>query len=64
MPVRRLNWRVPRRWQAIRPRRPVATPRGFIFQCGSGSAEEGEEEKAPDEAACFSGNDGKASGEV
>ena len=37
---------------------------GFIFQCGSGSAEEGEEEKAPDEAACFSGNDGKASGEV
>ena len=37
---------------------------GFIFQCGSGSAEEGDEEKAPDEAACFSGNDGKASGEV
>ena len=37
---------------------------GFIFQCGSGSAEEGEEEKAPDEAACFSGNDGEASGEI
>ena len=36
----------------------------FVFQGGSGSAQEGEEEEAPDEAACFSGYDGEAAGEV
>lgn len=36
----------------------------FVFQGGSGSAQEGEEEEAPDEAACFSGNDGETAGKV